>query len=64
MKEVEHEDLEDLEKAKQEFDTAIKNLSKLANKGFEFEIKVSPKNDSDVMVSLADYKFNEKVKSS
>lgn len=63
MKKLKQNAIEELEEAKNEFNTAIKNLSKLANKGFKFKIKVGPKGDSDLLISLADHRSDEKAKS-
>ncbi len=64
LQELERKDLEELEEAKEEFNTAIENLSKLAHKGFKFEIKVGPEENSDVLLTLADHEPDQKVKGS
>lgn len=62
MKKLKQKTIGELEEAKDEFDTAIKNLSKLANRGFKFKIKVGPEGDSDLLISLADHESNGESK--
>lgn len=53
------QDLEELEEAKKEFDDAVRNLSRLAEKGFKFKLEVGTDPHSDVLVTLADHEYSD-----